>query len=303
MTKPTWRLISYQSHDAFANMAIDEALLDCHIRYKTAPVLRFYGFAPKAVSIGHSQVLAPQVLENIRSHGYDIVRRPSGGRAVLHDGELTYSFVGTSVGSSSILDTDTTIDTDSGAEGNEGFLESSVQGAYAQICRGLEAGFSLLGQRAMLGSSGTAYRHLQDCFMASGASDLQLQGKKIVGSAQLRRQLGVLQHGSIILRQPQDLMHRLLSSDAELSQSSKNTELSQSSNSSMLLELELKPRHANLFDILGQDLDIAELETLFTKGFSTAFDVEFVLSDLSVEELNLSKELYKKYAEGLWALS
>jgi lipoate-protein ligase A len=277
-------------------MAIDEALLECHIKYKTAPVLRFYGFVPKAVSIGHSQVLAPQVVENIKSHGYDIVRRPSGGRAVLHDGELTYSFIGTSI--SSGANSDTTDSDGRVEEGKEGFLESSVQGAYAQICRGLEEGFSLLGQRVMLGSSGAAYRHLQDCFMASGVSDLQLQGKKIVGSAQLRRQQGVLQHGSIILRQPQDLMYRLLSQDTKLpldAKSSQNPNFSQSSTPSIQAEFLLKPRHANLFDILGQDLEIAELESLFAKGFGAAFDVEFAASDLSIEELNLSKELYKKY--------
>lgn len=262
-TATTWRLISYQAHDAFANMAIDEALLECHIKYKTAPVLRFYGFAPKAVSIGHSQVLAPQVVENIKAHDYDIVRRPSGGRAVLHDGELTYSFIGTSI------------------EADQGFLESSVQGAYNQICRGLEAGFELLGLKAIQGSSGSAYRHLQDCFMAAGVSDLQLQGKKIVGSAQLRRQSGVLQHGSIILRQPQDLMHRLLAKEPS---------------SQEQVELMLKPRHADLFDVLGKEFEISELEEVFTKGFSTAFGVDFITGDLSMEESKLAEELYKKYA-------
>ena len=86
----------YGVYDAVTNMAVDEALLDLHIQGKTPPTLRFYGWAPPAVSFGYAQKVSDSTIERIKKAGYDVVRRPTGGRAVLHEGELTYCFIAAS---------------------------------------------------------------------------------------------------------------------------------------------------------------------------------------------------------------
>ncbi|HEY9790770.1 MAG TPA: lipoate--protein ligase family protein [Candidatus Obscuribacterales bacterium] len=235
-----WNFIPCSSHDGFANMAIDEALLESHLSGNCPPVVRLYKFAPPAVTIGLSQKMAPDVVASIEAEGIDVVRRPTGGRAVLHLNDLTYSFVGTD---SSLA---------------EGFLSTSVTQSYKEICAGLLAAFRLLGVESELGSAGAGYRHLQDCFMATTGCDLHHRGTKLIGSAQVRRRGGVLQHGSVPLDQDPALMSRILK---EPTQST--------------------ARHHNLFDAAGRVIPIEELEQAFKRGFEEAFGVRFKEQSLS----------------------
>jgi lipoate-protein ligase A len=91
-----WRLLELETHKAFMNMAIDEAILQARIENKVPSTLRFYRWKPSAVSIGKFQTLEKEVsLEGCRKYGVDVVRRMTGGGAVYHDaeGEITYSVV------------------------------------------------------------------------------------------------------------------------------------------------------------------------------------------------------------------
>lgn len=187
----SWRMIVYAENDAATNMAVDEAILESHLQKVVPPTLRVYRFNPPAMSVGLNQTMPPDVVERVRARGFDLVRRPTGGRAVLHLGELTYSFV---------------------ASSDDGTLGSSVSEAYRQICRGLQCALSSLGVNLELGSAHTPYRHVHDCFHATTGSDLHVNGIKMIGSAQLRRRGAVLQHGSILLEQEHDLMSELLGS-------------------------------------------------------------------------------------------
>ena len=92
--KTTWYFIySGPSRPSF-NMALDEALLDWHSEGKMPPVIRFYEWSPATLSIGYFQRAEQEIdLEEIRAQGLGFVRRPTGGRAVLHDQELTYSVI------------------------------------------------------------------------------------------------------------------------------------------------------------------------------------------------------------------
>src|SRR6516225_9825376 len=121
-TGKTARFISLGRFDAATNMAIDEAILEANLDKDAPPTLRLYEFTPPAVSIGYSQRLDSKTIKNIDASGFAIVRRPTGGRAVLHKNDLTYSFVGSSrqVG----------VDRDN-------ILSTSVIGSYKQICQGL----------------------------------------------------------------------------------------------------------------------------------------------------------------------
>jgi lipoate-protein ligase A len=199
-----WRFIAASSHDGFTNMAIDEAILRCHIAGEVPPTLRLYHFAPPAVTIGLNQKMPPDVVNNIQSRGIDVVRRPTGGRAVLHLDDLTYSFIGTDVSK------------------ENGFLSTSVTGSYKEICTALCNAFSLLGIETEVGATGVSYRHLQDCFLATTNCDLHYQGTKLIGSAQVRRSGCVLQHGSVPLMQDPGLMSEILCEPATVAPRHRN---------------------------------------------------------------------------------
>jgi len=269
--KIEWRLLAYDEHDAAMNMAVDEAILETHLAGMAPPTVRLYGFRPPAVSIGYAQTLAPDVAQRIRAAGLDLVRRPTGGRAVLHLGDLTYSFVGTASGAQP--------DKSNGAQAANEFLSPSIIGAYKQICLGLIGALEHLGVAAEIGTSDSSYRQLQDCFLATTTADLHHRGKKLVGSAQLRRGNGVLQHGSLLLNQDQELMERLLTG----TQGALSPLTSRGA------------RHANLFEIAGKNIAISQLEAAMKSGFEKAFGTELKLGALTESETKLAGRLRENY--------
>ncbi len=258
-----WRLIPFSVHDGITNMAIDEAILEAHLKGLVPPTLRLYGFQPAAITIGYNQKLPEYVEIRAADKGVDIARRPTGGRAVLHLNDLTYSFVGTSshAGESQIFE--------------DAFLQNSILGAYKQICEGLELALKFLGLEVESGELSVPYKHLHDCFLATTGSDLHYKGKKLIGSAQLRRKWAVLQHGSLLLNQPQSIMPQLL---AEENSSDDTIE-----------------RHANLFDILGKEIDMMTLQQAFQKGFENAFKAKFSEQGFVPEEIFSIGQLREKY--------
>lgn len=275
-----WRLLSYSSNDAYTNMAIDEAILEAHLAGLVPPTLRLYGFEPNALSIGRTQVLPAQLKNKAAERGIAVVRRPTGGRAVLHQGDITYSFVGASVHANdpdlNYPSCDVICD-ELAVPGRKitGFLSGSVLGAYKQICQGIIKAFSPLGVKLQLGSAQASYKHVHDCFLATTSSDLHVEGKKIVGSAQLRRKGGVLQHGSILLNQEQLAMADLLLNEDTASKG--------------------LTRHANLFELIARTLSFSELEHLMKLGFEEAFAVILTAGELTVFELTLAAKLRIRY--------
>lgn len=159
--KRKFRLLMTGHNSAFMNMAIDEAIM-LH-QGKVPPTLRMYGWSPPAVSIGYFQSLEEEVdLAKCRELGIDFIRRITGGGAVFHDNELTYSFI--------------TKEPDSLVPG--GILDS-----YGAICSGITSGLSSLGIRSEF----------------APLNDIIAGGKKISGNAQTRRNHCVLQHGTILI--------------------------------------------------------------------------------------------------------
>jgi len=285
------RLIPYGVFDAVTNMAIDEALLELHLQGKTPATLRFYGWEPPAVSFGYSQKVSPRTVEKVRAAGYDAVRRPTGGRAVLHEGELTYCFVGAGPKQDGI---DFRPDAEIALEGAapsywleqgspyEGFLPGSINQAYKEICDALIYGLRELGVAASLGRSNSAYKDYEDCFQATTQADLQFEGKKIVGSAQLRRRHGVLQHGSIMINQSQTKLSEIFG----LAENAK--EVADSDPDSEKVD-----RHCNLIDVLTGGYDRTTLEEAIGRGFTRKFDCHFAVYELTDEEMEFVAELKK----------
>lgn len=256
MTKTAWRFVPYKVSDPALNMAIDEAILEAHLAGKVPPTLRIYGWSPAAVSIGYSQSLRDESRDRILSQGLHVVRRPTGGRAVLHESDLTYAFVGSAVGGAA----------------NQGFIATGILEGYRQICKGLLEAMLILGVELEIGASGDGYKSLEDCFAATTTADLHYRGKKMIGSAQLRRGVGVLQHGSILLDQSQNSMTSLLRNNRQE-----------------------QDRHANLFDVIETRPTIEELGTALKVGFEKAFDIEIVEGVLTEHEQQLAEELLSKY--------
>ncbi len=274
----SWRFIKYSLADAALNMALDEAILEAHLAGRVPPTLRLYGFSPPAVSIGLSQEFPEHLVASIRNRGMDVVRRPTGGRAVLHLNDLTYSFVGSTVGNT-LEDTEPGKSKDTcqpfpAQPAGQGSLSTSVLKAYKEISAGLKEALALLSLDVEMGNAHAAYRQLQDCFLSTTGSDLHYQGTKICGSAQLRRRSAVLQHGSLLLDQDQSLMSDIL--NAPVNPESR--------------------RHANLFEIAGRSIDFLELNDIFRRGFETAFGVPFLSSDLTDAEMEDALARRVRYA-------
>jgi lipoate-protein ligase A len=186
--KREFRLLLTGHDTAFMNMAIDEAIM-LH-QGRVPPTIRLYGWKPPAVSIGYFQSLEEEVdLEKCREAGVDLIRRITGGGAVFHDNELTYSFI---------------------TKESDPLVPKEILESYKVICSGIISGLSSLGVRSEF----------------APLNDIISGGKKISGNAQTRRNHCVLQHGTLLigvdakrmfslLRVPSEKIRRMLIKSAE----------------------------------------------------------------------------------------
>ncbi|HBC42507.1 MAG TPA: lipoate--protein ligase family protein [Pseudanabaena sp.] len=177
----SWQIVPYSETSGDLHMALDNDLLDRHSNNPQSPsILRFYQWTPAAISLGfHQQKYPDRWHEIAQQHQLDIVRRPSGGRAVLHKGDLTYTVI-------------TNVELDG--------KKRSHREIYEYICEFLITGFAQLGIPITYGQSGRGYIHNPSCFSTATNADLIIaDGRKLVGSAQVYRRNSVLQHGSIAI--------------------------------------------------------------------------------------------------------
>lgn len=185
-----WRLLVDRAARGAWNMAVDEALLEAVSRGRARPTLRFYQWAPACLSLGYFQPFAAVDAQACRAHGVQIVRRPTGGRAILHHQELTYS-----------------ITLPVSALGSEtGVLQS-----YYRLSLGLIEGLRRLGVKTTLSPSlPLRAAHGPACFDQPSDHEILLGGRKLVGSAQVRRDGSLLQHGSVLFQPQVDELLRCL---------------------------------------------------------------------------------------------
>jgi len=168
-----FRLLLTGENNAARNMAIDEAIMRNYALFGK-PTVRFYSWKPPAVSIGYFQQIEEEVdLAECKKQGVDVVRRITGGGAVFHEAELTYSFCCT---------------------GESGLVEKNILESYKKICGSIVLGLGGLGLKAEF----------------APLNDITVNGRKISGNAQTRRGGIVLQHGTILLRVDVDKMFALL---------------------------------------------------------------------------------------------
>jgi lipoate---protein ligase len=193
VSREIWRLIPLLDAPGAVQMAIDTWLLDQHQHHGQPPTLRFYTWHPAAISLGASQrQKIPDHWQQLIWQGQpvDLVQRPTGGRGVLHQGDLTYALVTSNIA-------------------------GSREQAYQFLCQFLIAGWAELGVSLRFGQSSRDYSHSHNCFALATRADLvDDQGHKVIGSAQLRRGSYLLQHGSMGLTTNAELRQQVFQTPA-----------------------------------------------------------------------------------------
>jgi lipoate---protein ligase len=190
----TWRLIPPIETTGQIQMSIDRWLLQQHILGQIPPTLRFYTWSHPTISLGYHQRHYPEHWRSLVWHDLpvDIVKRPTGGRGVLHQGDLTYAFIGS------------------------GFVGKRVE-VYQQICQFLIDGWRSIGVELQYGTAGTGYIHNPNCFGTATSADLVCaDGYKLIGSAQLIKSGAILQHGSMRLNPDLDLFKKVFGESIDL---------------------------------------------------------------------------------------
>ena len=232
---PAWRLLLESDGDGATNMATDEALLDAYLGpagRDTPPTLRLYGWNPATLSLGKGQAAeGSRDPVYLAAHGLGLVRRPTGGQAVLHERERTYCVVGR-------LDSPP--------------FDRGVLATYESISDALRHGLLDLGIETSTAprEPGSSADRNPVCFNVASSHELLHHGRKLVGSAQMRRRQAFLQHGSIPLRADARRLGSAIGScvDAE--------------------------RIAGLSDALGGEIRTDDLDRALAAGFERRFGMK-----------------------------
>lgn len=267
-----WRLIKSATFSGAENMAIDEVLLESVVAGRSLPVLRLYRWSPAAVSLGYGQRGSDVVnLSACRGLGLEVVRRCTGGRAVLHDREMTYAVVSrelTSVFPGGILN-------------NYQVIARVLQQTMARL--GLEVQLASERSRGVVGSGAEK----SACFAAPGQFELLYQGHKLAGCAQKRLGECFLQHGSVPLDIDPDLLFQAL-----------NTRPGQIPS----VGAERLMRHVGWLNRwLPDPVTIEQVETVFIETFAELLQVNFIDDQLTVTEQQRVSELREqRYANPGW---
>jgi lipoyl(octanoyl) transferase len=260
-----YRFLNTGTQDAALNMAIDEAILTHYLRGEAPPTLRAFRWTQPSISLGRFQRVEREIESELcQQRGVALVRRPTGGRAVYHRDEFTYSIV----------------------IGKREGVPSGVVAAYAYLAQGLIAALHNLGVQAQLSDERVSKHPSAACFASSTQADLTSDGFKLVGSAQVWKDDGLLQQGSLPLDDRAAEFFELLRYPTE-----------EARQEALALYCEkTTPLHTFVPHVSWED--VAEA---FHKGFGTALHAEFVSSDMSTSEWELAHQLVdEKYSKLTW---
>jgi len=264
-----WRYISFSKYDAFENMAIDEAVLRVNQQKEISPTLRFYGWKSPSVSLGYFQNVRDEVnVEFCHDMGIHIVRRPTGGKAVLHEKDLTYSVV---------------------ARENNSLFPHGLLGTYRVISECIAAGLAKLGIKADLLKEGRSTGALELealCFSIPSQYELLVNGKKICGSAQMRSKGVFLQHGSILMEfDPAQTYSVIAKSDVDITRQKEK----------------LKKQVTSVHETANIKTDYTSLCQILASSFEEFLGIRLVEGKLTPEEETIKEHLlHHKYMDSRW---
>jgi len=270
-----WRLIITQPAHGAWNMALDEAILETSGAGQELPALRLYAWDPPCLSLGYAQPMADVDLALLKAHGWELVRRPTGGRAILHTDELTYSIAGPQ---------------------DEPRLSGGVLDSYRSLSFTLIDALHRLGIPAQAAektstpnpASPSAPKDQNPvCFEVPSSYEITVQGKKLIGSAQARRKQGVLQHGSLPLQGDLSRIVQALAFPDEKARQDAAERLLQ--------------RAATAETFLGAPLPWQQAAQAFIQAFEATLNLELTEQQPTAAEMRRAEELArKKYAASAW---
>ncbi|MFB3882490.1 MAG: biotin/lipoate A/B protein ligase family protein [Armatimonadota bacterium] len=251
MSAETWRSLDSGPMPGAYNMALDEAMLEAHLRGETSPTVRFYTWRPRAISLGRFQEVASSLdLAACRDSGVHVVRRPTGGRAILHtEEEVTFSVV----------------------VSEERLGARGTMACYQALASAIVAGLRELGLEARLAERAGPWEARPGvdpaCFAVKARCDLVVGSSKLVGSAQLHRTGAILQQNSLPLRLHVEEWARLFRRRAQ------------------------PPAAVGLWEAAGSRLPYARVTEALRRGFERVFGVELADAEPTAAELQRASEL------------
>ncbi|GCF07484.1 lipoate--protein ligase family protein [Dictyobacter arantiisoli] len=265
MQTAPYRFVETGIQDAALNMAIDEAILFHHIQDQVPPTLRVFRWSQPAISLGRFQSIEREIdVTECERQGTILVRRPTGGRAVYHRDEFTYSIV----------------------IGKRDGVPSGVVAAYAYLSQGLLAALRQIGVEAEISDERVNKHPSAACFASSTQADLTSGGFKLVGSAQVWKDQSLLQQGSLPLDdRAAEFFNMLRFPDPETRQEA----------------LALYSEKTTPLHTFAPQASWNDVATAFKQGFSTFLHHEFEPEELSTSEWNLAHQLVEeKYNKLNW---
>ena len=254
-----WRLIlNTKPAPGSWNMAIDEAILELMDSGKISPTLRLYAWNPPCLSLGQAQPVSEVDFPSLILNGWDVVRRPTGGRAILHTDEITYSVIGPE---------------------NDPRLSGNILESYHRIAGALLKALEILNLEAIIKKSTTIPDKQPSpvCFEVPSTYEITVGGKKILGSAQARRRNCVLQHGSLPLRGDLTRITQALVFNDETARQ---------------IAAERLLKHATTVEMVtGMQVTWEKAAMSFIRGFTDKLNIKLTPGTLTSEELALAKKL------------
>lgn len=267
-----WRVILHAPAPGAWNMAVDEAILEAVTTGDSPPTLRLYAWAPPCLSLGRAQPASDVDLTLLERLGWALVRRPTGGRAILHTDELTYAVI---------------------AHARNPVMLGGVLESYHRIASAL---LNALERLALPARADQKYeipagmrRDGPICFEVPSNYEITVDGKKLIGSAQARRKDGVLQHGTLPLTGDLARITQVLSyPDTES-------------------RLQAGPRvlqHATTVEsVLGRKVSWLEAAQAMQDAFQETLAVRLEKMELNTVEEERAQTLYaEKYNHPLWTM-
>lgn len=245
----TWGLLHTGHNTAAINMAMDECLLHWHSEGLIPPVLRFYGWSKPTLTVGHFQKVERSIdLTGIGKHHCEFVRRLTGGSAVLHDDELTYSVV---------------------ISEKKDYISESIRLAYYALSKGIMAGFHHLGIKAdySIPESQLKTERTDVCFEKPSDYEMVVDGKKISGHAQTRKKNVLLQHGSLPFTMDTDMLFDLFQFSSDERRERQKAAFSK--------------KAITMNEASGKNISYDMAVDAFTKGFQKALNLEFIPLELT----------------------
>jgi lipoate-protein ligase A len=263
-----WRLLITPPARGAWNMAVDESILE-HIGLgESLPTLRLYAWDPPCLSLGHAQPFSDVDMDRLKQYGWEVVRRATGGRAILHTDELTYSVI---------------------APADEPRVEGSVLESYNRLAQALLLAVKNLDIPVEMkeGKANESTTPNPVCFEVPSTYEITVNGKKLIGSAQARKKEGVLQHGSLPLTGDLTRICQALVFENESAREEA---------SKRLLE-----RATTVESALGLVISWEKAKQAFIHAFEAQLGLSFESGELSESESKRAEELVKeKYAHPSW---